>query len=138
MAVGAKLVENRAVNIKWRGEIAIHAGMQADPAADSDSRIIGLLGENASHAATRGAIVAVARLVGCHQARQPDDPSLTCCGRWGMRLYRGKPAWHLVLADVRRLPKPVPCRGYLHIGWWAKDAVEAEVRAQLDSSLSAA
>lgn len=139
VAAGAKTVENRAVNIRWRGEIAIHAGVTSDPDASRDSRLIALLGDrpNVPH----GAIVAVADLVGCHQAEQPDDPSLTCCEPWGMRVYRDKPAWHLMLADIRRLPVPVPCRGYLHIGWWVKDHVEATVRAQLaalSSSRSAA
>lgn len=81
-----------------------------------------------------GAVVAVATLVDCHQADQTDGYA-TCCQPWGEREYataagRG-PAWHLVLADVRRLRKPVPCRGEVRVPWDLPEDVAAVGDAQL-------
>lgn len=75
-----------------------------------------------------GEVVAVARLVNCHPAL---DAAATCCQPWGERRHNGRPAWHLVLGDVRRLRKPVSARGALSVPWTLPPDVEAQVRAQL-------
>lgn len=80
----------------------------------------------------RGAVLAVATLADCHPV-QPDSASPTgvCCPPWGEFLHNGKRAWHLVLADVRRLPKPVPAAGKQLVPWTAPEGVETAVRTQL-------
>ena len=133
IAVGEKLVENRGKTTSHRGLIAIHAGKTPDPLGDQDPRVLRLFGEDPRLSASVGAIVAVATLVGCHQA-SPIWP--TCCAPWGEVLHYGpsgksRPAHHLVLADVVRLDRPVPVRGQVRVPWSAPAEVEAAVRAQL-------
>lgn len=81
-----------------------------------------------------GAVVAVATLTGCHEADQ-SAAYATCCWPWGRRTYMGSrgegPAFHLVLADVRRLREPVPCRGEVRVPWDVPEGVAALVDAQL-------
>lgn len=132
IAIGAKRVENRTAGVVWRGDIAIHSGAALHRDGGRDSRIVQLLNMHGEQECPRGAIVAVAELVGCHQAAQPDDPADTCCGPWGMRTYSGKPAWHLLFDNIRRLPVPVPCRGWLQVGWRVPAEAEAAVYGQVD------
>ncbi|GIM88838.1 ASCH domain-containing protein [Paractinoplanes toevensis] len=128
IAAGLKLVENRGANTSLRGDIAIHAGKQVDMGemlrqakAVGDSAPISVL----------GAVLAVAELVDCH----PASAALRCrCGPYGIQVYNGRPAYHLVLANVRRLPAPVECRGQVLIGWPLPNDVDAAVRAQLPHS----
>jgi hypothetical protein len=132
IAVGRKDVENRGRNTNLRGEIAIHAAWATSREGNLDSRVIQLFGEEASLGVPTGAIIAVAELVDCHPAIQPAgllDP--TCCQPWGERRYNDGPAFHLVLANVRALDCPVPCRGSLLIGWTVPAEVEKQIRAQL-------
>ncbi len=85
-----------------------------------------------------GAVVAVATLTGCHQADQTSAVA-TCCWPWGDREYETKagrdPAWHLTLADVRRLSVPVPCRGEVRVPWElpadVADAVDGQFAGQV-------
>ena len=130
IAVGAKTIENRSRNVHWRGEVAIHASQARFPGGGRDSRIMQLLHAGTADDAPRGAIVAVAQLVDCHPAAQHDDCS-TCCDPWGMAVYNNRRAFHLVLADIRRLPEPVPCRGQLAIGWAVPPETAQAVRTQL-------
>jgi hypothetical protein len=130
IAVGAKTIENRSRNVHWRGEVAIHASQAPFPGAGQDSRIMQLLHAGTAQDAPRGAIVAVARLVDCHPAIQNTDLS-TCCEPWGMAVYNDRPAYHLVLADIHRLPDPVPCKGALQVGWVVPPETAVAVRAQL-------
>jgi hypothetical protein len=51
-----------------------------------------------------GAVIGIARLADCH--RDPDGAPP--CSQWAQ-----PGAWHLVLADVRELPLPVPADGQL-------------------------
>ncbi len=92
-----------------------------------------------------GAVVAVARLVDCHQAEDTGGVT-TCCAPWGDRGYGqsgrdswmpARVAWHLVLADVRRLVKPVEVRGHIAVPWTLPADVEAQVRAQLAEQVTA-
>ncbi|MET0415801.1 MAG: hypothetical protein ABW022_07250 [Actinoplanes sp.] len=132
VAVGAKTVENRSQNTVYRGEIAIHAARTVDTPAVHDSRIMKVFGAAAGLVEPLGAIIAVAELVDCHRAAQPGFPADgTCCSPWGNRVHNERPAFHLMLAHVRRLAEPVSCRGYLHVGWAVPESVAAEVRSQL-------
>jgi hypothetical protein len=70
-----------------------------------------------------GALVAVADLVDCH-------PDTGCCRPWG------EPgAYHLVLAHVRRLRRPIPARGQL--GLWDATALLQAVEHDSDEEGSA-
>jgi hypothetical protein len=133
VAVGAKPTENRGRAVAYRGELAIHAGLAVDVWAYGDSRVREALGPNLPALdLPTGAVIAVADLVDCHPAEQPAgllDP--TCCQPWGEKHHNNGPAFHLVLANIRALDIPVPCRGSLPIGWTVPAEVEEQVRAQL-------
>lgn len=142
----AKLIENRskgALGWSHRGVLFIHAGLDWAPAGAADPRVLDLLPAEATEgmlpAADRswpgftfGAITAVAELEDVH-------PEAGCCAPWGEAKYS---TWsgdlitgvtHLVLADVRRLPEPVPARGAL--GLWRPDPhLVAAVAAQVPLS----
>lgn len=76
----------------------------------------------------RGAVVATAAIVGCHRA---GACVVEACHPWGDLEYNGKPAWHIELADVVRLPEPVPARGQIAVPWRLPDDVAAAVNAQI-------
>lgn len=76
----------------------------------------------------RGAVVATAAIVGCHRA---GACVVEQCHPWGDLTYNDKPAWHIELADVLRLPKPVPVRGQIAVPWRLPEDVAAAVNAQL-------
>jgi hypothetical protein len=129
VAGGFKTVENRGRPASHRGEIAIHAARAHDPAGDTDPRILRLYGPNPSIGVPTGAVLAVADLVDCHLATGPCMSR--ACREWGQFDYADKPAYHLVLANVRPLERPVPARGALQVGWTLPADIEAQVRAQL-------
>lgn len=79
-----------------------------------------------------GAVVAVATLAGCHPAAYGGAHGKTCCEPWGEARYNGGDCFHLVLADVVRLPDPVPARGALNVPWRMPEDVADLVAAQLD------
>jgi hypothetical protein len=76
-----------------------------------------------------GAVVALAVITGCHLS--PDFLG-TCgatrpqCSPWAVA-----DAHHWLLADVRPLPEPVPCKGALGL-WRLPEDVEKAVREQLE------
>lgn len=119
---GVKRVENRGrrVHPSHVGKlVAIHVGSTVDVVADP--RVVRALphGVTPTMLACRGAIVAVARITGCHQANH-GDPDVTCCPPWGERLYQpsGIPAQHIGLVDVVALGTPVGgVRGALPVPW---------------------
>jgi hypothetical protein len=80
----------------------------------------------------RAAVVATAAIAGCHLA---GACVVGPCHPWGDLTYNGKPAWHIELVDVRRLPEPVPARGQLGVPWRLPEDVAAAVQAQLDAAL---
>lgn len=128
---GCKDVENRARNLAgdYRGPVAIHAAAVYDRSADEHPEIRRM-------AEARGAssmreylipygqrayrhIAGVVDLVDVHRAgahynpigagvSQIDLSKQSCCSPWGER-----GAHHLVLANPRPLPKPIPYRGAL-------------------------
>lgn len=133
VASGTKRVENRSRPVRWTGEVAIHAGLAWHRDGDRDSRILAL--PSVGRGLPRGAIVAVAEIVGCHLAASTDH-TVVCCDPWGMHTYNFQPAWHIVLDRVRRLPVPVPCKGRLSIGWAVPADVTDAVRTQLSLEVS--
>jgi hypothetical protein len=134
-----KRVENRTWQSYYRGLIAVHAaaGFNGD-----DKRMVGVAAELAGvsektvadGAATRGAVVAVARLADvCSESLRIGFtmPSACGCGLWAFNQQR-----HLRLIDVRPLAEPVPCKGALGL-WTLPDDVEAAVAAQLGERANA-
>lgn len=128
IAYGPKRVENRtwaAPGWALRTVIAIHASKKPDAGAMPPP------GESwpEHHRMHLGAVIAVATLAGCHLS--PDFGG-TCgatrplCSPWAVR-----DQYHWLLADVRPLAEPVPCRGALGL-WRLPDEVEKAVRAQLE------
>ncbi|MEV0236794.1 ASCH domain-containing protein [Nonomuraea sp. NPDC050786] len=116
-----KPVENRGWATRHRGEIAIHAGKPWDEIGAADPRIIAAAGQLAGPVLPDerfvfGAIVAVADLVNVVQ----DSSS-----PWA---EPGQVHW--LLANIRPLAEPVPCRGWQNI-WDVPPDVEALVRAKL-------
>ncbi|MCV2395955.1 hypothetical protein OEB99_16690 [Actinotalea sp. M2MS4P-6] len=132
---GGKDVENRTRNIAgtYRGLVAIHAGLTDDESDLSsaltraawvqwwtEAREAGVdVGPQLGH------VLAVAELVDVHEA-PPPEVQWCGCSRWAERFF----VHHLVLANVRPLPTPVPARGFLSL-WTLPDDVEAAVREQV-------
>jgi hypothetical protein len=112
---GGKDVENRVRNIAgaYRGPIAIHAGA----AWDCDARFpVGKTPHPTSVSLVRGAIIGVVDLVDVHAflatgngcLRNVSHARAEVCSPWAEREAR-----HLVLANPRALPGPIPHRGAL-------------------------
>jgi hypothetical protein len=126
IAHGPKRIENRTRRTNVRGPILIHAGATTY-AAVGRLAIEEITGGNPDTVwpGTRGAILAVASIVGCHIGNG-------CCQPWGQtQTLRSEPQiWHWELADVIALPEPVPARGALGF-WTPTDDVLAAVETQL-------
>lgn len=126
-AIGADLkpVENRTRATRHRGEIAIHAGKHWDEAGAWDWRIMEAARSEEplkpdDWRFVFGAILAVADLV---------DVTRDASSPWA---EPGQVHW--LLANVRPLGEPVPCRGWQNV-WEVPPEVEAAVRAQLGREL---
>lgn len=141
IAEGFKTAENRSRRTNYCGTVWIHAGQTHDwsvsiarysgPAAirldelggsgnfwDARTLVSSRIVKAPPTSLALSAVIATARLAGCHQAA--DD----CCPPWG---FPGQ--WHWELADVRLLPAAVACRGQL--GLWRPPAeVLAAVEGQ--------
>lgn len=137
-APGAKRVENRGSGTSYRGPLLLHVGKAVNEDAWRDLRVQSLLGSDPSACGQpRGAVVAVADLVDVHPNRNGDR----CCQPWGEAMHVGprsvRWAMHLVLKNVRRLDRPVYCRGAL--GLWVPSAeVVEQVHAQMDGQAALA
>lgn len=141
---GVKPVENRGRPVADRhiGRlIAIHAGAAWDQTASSDPRLTSWWygpgrEDRRLDAADFGPlfrrVVAVARLVDCHEA-VPAGEDAACCAPWGEQRYGpdAKPAWHLVLADVVMLGEAIgPVAGKLALPWTLPGDVSELVTAE--------
>ena len=131
MAIGAKRNETRGCRTSLRGDIAIHAAKKDYGCSEA----VGYAAVKAFRDRglepspdTLGCIVAVVNLYDVQPAERVYPTSSAeelafgnyLCGRW---IY--------LTHSVRRLAKPVPCRGYQSIGWTVPPDVEAKVREQL-------
>ena len=135
LAIGhGKDVENRTWGTIYRGPIAVHASKTFDDVTlatldwiEATARLKPGQLQFDDH---RGAVVAVAEIVGCHQHCDPTgscgatDPT-DICSVWAQPHH-----WHWELSNVRTLADPVPCKGALGL-WHLPDEVEAAVHAQL-------
>ncbi len=146
IAAGWKPTENRGRNLSYRGEVALHSGLTVsdyalpDRAATLAFHALGgypglwrpsKAGPAGHPLLALGAVIAVADLVDVHPATA--GPDRICCAPWGQAQHgtAGRPAHHLVLANVRTLPRPVPCSGKQILPWDLPPDVAAAVRAQL-------
>lgn len=157
VAQGAKRIETRSWTTDYRGPLAIHAAKglgpvegisgldtlcAASPFYDALWPIIGVEEHLYDvQRLPRGAIVAVAELVDCrctgddvreYGAHLPEYDQiwmLTDQERAFGDYSPGRYAW--LLADVRRLPTPVPCRGALGL-WDVPANIEAQLLTQLE------
>lgn len=121
IARGLKPVENRTWQLpaKYEGaRVLIHAAASTY-AAVGRLRVIEITGSEPDDLwpDTRGAILAVVTITGCHFS-----VAGACCGPWGFER-----SYHWTLTDVTALPEPVPAKGRL--GFWTPD--EAIVNAAL-------
>jgi hypothetical protein len=99
IARGTKRIENRTRPFHYRGPLAIHAGRRLDRYAELHPLVRATIGDEPIHALPGGVVLAVAELVDCHA-------DAGCCRPWG------EPGvYHLVLARIRRLPRPIRARG---------------------------
>ena len=104
IAEGKKTVENRTQRTNYRGPLLIHAGIQIDDMA----RLPGGLTMPPAQMVL-GAIIAVADLTDIHKgsAKWDNGGRTICCPPWGEGMF----SYHWMLANVRKLPEPIPCRG---------------------------
>ncbi|MGE7135989.1 hypothetical protein [Staphylococcus warneri] len=131
IAEGFKTIENRSRRTNYRGPLLIHAGLTVDRnvsivrySRDAAIRFDQLGGpgnfwDARTHVPSAfykpqpslalSAVIATARLAGCHE--ETDG----CCAPWGL-----PGQWHWELADVQRLEQPIPKAGAL--GLWKPDA----------------
>lgn len=129
VAIGAKRIETRSWSTDYRGEIAIHAAK----GFPRDCREVCWRDPFREWLYDRdlplGAIVAVARLTDVTAtASTAMLMTLTPRERAFGDYAAGRYGW--LLADVRALRTPIPCKGALGI-WTVPADVEAAVREQL-------
>lgn len=153
-----KRAENRGRRIGYRGPLWWHAGARSRwDAEGASSHIIERAWEQylrtvpdwpglpaADVTLNRnttlmpfGAVTALVEVTGCHlhdadegcghDGNWERDPVYGRCSPWAVR---GQ--WHIVFANVRVLPEPVPCRGALGL-WRLTDEVEQAARGQLEA-----
>lgn len=108
IAAGVKDVENRTWRVDHGTRLWIHAGVNVDRSAWYQPRIERAIYALGDKPLIKGAIVAEATVQDVHSC----DGS---CSPWAI-----PEQVHWVLADVRRLERPVPCRGRL--GLWTPPA----------------
>lgn len=105
IATGRKRVENRTWPTSYRGTLAIHAGKGRGALEAGDlERYAGM---------TFGAVVAVAELVDCIPIEGVEAGDYDRRYPWLRRHEHARGPWCFVLANVRRLSRPVPWRGTL-------------------------
>ena len=120
IAIGHKTIETRTWPTGYRGPLAIHAGLSVDPIGESSlaSRRPDLV---PAHGFPVGVIVAVADLADCRLLTEADQDA-ACCRCVNLHGF--------ILADVRRLSKPIPARGRLGL-WPAADWLIRAVEDQI-------
>ena len=83
-----------------------------------------------------GAVVAVARITGCHlhdMDKHCGEYAVEACAGLLCSPWAQLEQWHWQLADVRPLAEPVPCKGKLGL-WTVPEDTERAVRAQLEEN----
>lgn len=115
----AKGTENRSWATKYRGPVLIHAAAGKPTAAPL--RPDGTAYEVPERLQARGALLALATLVDCHEAAG-------CCGPWGEPT-----GCHWIFADVRPLSEPIPAKGTLGL-WKPAPGLVAEALGQIEAA----
>ncbi|MDE3077782.1 MAG: hypothetical protein KGJ86_20365 [Chloroflexota bacterium] len=152
-----KHVENRSWEVTFRGPLWLHAGARSrwDPDGAEfrplrnawgrwlASEVPGWAGLPSSDVLLGrrttlmpfGAVAALAEVTGCHHARDCEARTVTIsstavptCSPWAVR---GQ--YHWLLANVRPLASPVPCRGALGL-WRLPEDIEQQARTQLETA----
>lgn len=103
-----KTIETRHWATAHEGAIAIHAAKRMTRAEQEFIRELRSRGVAIPYTLPLGAIVAIARLVECRRVETIRDtlgPTERALGNYG----DGRFAW--ILADIRPLAQPIPCRG---------------------------
>lgn len=148
---GGKDVENRTRNVagSYRGPVAIHAGLaERDPGfrdptfgaaflkATREAAMPEDLAEVCRGPLIRGAFVGVVDLVAVHWSVECCDLDGRYCSPWAQESYhvdglarRRVDIAHLVLANPRPLPEPIPARGRL--GLWTPGPDAAQRLAEI-------
>ncbi|MFE5730254.1 hypothetical protein ACFQ7A_04980 [Streptomyces sp. NPDC056528] len=119
-----KRTENRVWPTSYRGPVLIHSARTIDRAANRHAPMSAIV---RGLQLDLGAVLAVARLVDCHDGTDERTP----CTPWAMKGHH-----HLVLDDVTALPLPVPWQGRLQL-WVPPAELVARVRLQLDDETAA-
>lgn len=142
IAEGHKPVENRpwVLPKKFVGErFAVHAGKTYDQDwADMIANSFGLE-IPAKSEIPLGAVIAVATFVGCIDDAALDDLTRDDLLRMGMSptKFNAVHEWYsgpygFLIAEVRKLAHPIPCRGFQGL-WHLPSDIEKAVRAQLEA-----
>jgi hypothetical protein len=150
-----KNVENRSRGTSYRGPLLIHAGVTWSDRGAHDRRVLEACLRTWPQPAPEGAVDVLAR-VGLNEARYvggdwgrraviavaelvDSHPDAGCCRPWGESSYTESGGagrtpvcnvHHLVLANIRPLPQPIPCPGALGL-WRPPDYVIAAVEEAL-------
>jgi hypothetical protein len=136
IAHAGKTVENRSWSTSYRGLLAIHAGVNFDPVGARTPQVLRAWGTwwldrprrgaaipqltADAYGVERGAFVAVAQLVGVHEAAD------NCCWGWGEHpTHDGPSLYHWQLTGIVPLPTLVPASG--RQGLWTP--TEKQLRA---------
>ncbi|GAS94386.1 uncharacterized protein RMCC_1352 [Mycolicibacterium canariasense] len=125
-----KNIENRTQLWKYRGPLAIHAGMRWSDRGENSPLVRAAFRQHADDtrlADEAGAIIGVVDLVDCHY-------TAGCCAPWGEQGYaaasrQGRRITHLVLENPRQLAEPIPCKGALGLWTPPADITEALARS---------
>jgi hypothetical protein len=132
IAFAGKTVENRTWATRYRGLIAIHAGLRPEREAIAHPLILAAL-ERLDGPQFRwdcGLIIAVAELTDCHWWHgtcKPNGELRLTCSPWAVM----RPGtWHWTLTEIRVLPEPVRCKGAQGL-WRLPEETDLAVRVQL-------
>jgi hypothetical protein len=140
LSIGAKLIETRSWSIAYRGAIAIHASRSYPAEIQMIERrpefysALHRDGKYSDPIRDAGCVIAVADVVGCvdvaflHSGKSPHAKLLTerelAFGDFSPRRF----GW--VLGNVRRLQKPIPCKGSRSL-WTLPPNVEFQILEEL-------
>lgn len=116
-----KPCENRSRRTHYRGPVFIHASAGKPTAAPL--RPDGTAYAVPEHLQARGALLALATLVDCHEAA-----GCEACGTWGEST-----GFHWIFADVRPLTSPIPAKGMLGL-WKPAPGLIAEALGQIEAA----
>lgn len=128
VAVGAKKIETRTWATKYRGPLAIHAGIGPVGREEFDlaltlatnyhmQKALSEAGHKTIFALPRSAVLATCRLVDCVRITADNVPPYP--ERAFGDFSRGRFMW--VLEDIERLPEPAPAKGLQRLWEWKRD-----------------